>query len=243
MQVIGNGDAFGAGGHYHSCFYLESTETKFLVDLGATAIHNLHSKIDFNEIDLIIISHFHGDHIGGIPFFLLESTFLTERQKPLTIVGPKDCKKRIIELTEAHYKGVTKKFNSFELTFIEYGPKMPIKIGDLQIIALPAIHSPQSNPHCLRITAGDNSFAYSGDTEWTNALYEISKGVDYFVCECTYFSTLMEGHLTYMQDHEKLAKIEAKKVVLTHMGGEMLEEINKSKVSIEFSEENKIYKL
>ena len=34
LKVIGNGDAFGTGGRYHTCFCLESSETKFLVDLG-----------------------------------------------------------------------------------------------------------------------------------------------------------------------------------------------------------------
>ena len=74
VKVIGNGNAFGENQKYHTCFYCKTEQTNFLLDCGATAIHNLQNNdVNFNEIDLIILSHFHGDHYGGVPFFLLNA--------------------------------------------------------------------------------------------------------------------------------------------------------------------------
>src|SRR5690606_40583782 len=38
LQTIGNGDAFGSGGHFQTCFYVHSNRYHFLVDCGATSL-------------------------------------------------------------------------------------------------------------------------------------------------------------------------------------------------------------
>ena len=37
--------------------------------------------IDRNDIDTIFISHFHADHIGGLPFFILDANYVLKRQQ------------------------------------------------------------------------------------------------------------------------------------------------------------------
>jgi ribonuclease BN (tRNA processing enzyme) len=241
LRVIGNGDAFGTGGRYHTCFYLESSETKFLVDLGATAIKNLQSKVELNDINLIIISHLHGDHFGGIPFFLLNSTFQTNRKDPLTIIGPQGSNERIRSLTEYLYQGITNKLERFDLNIIEYETGVINKYKDLEILALPAIHSDESNSHCLQIVSGETKFAYSGDTEWTDDLYKIARDTDYFICECSYYSTQMNGHLNYLELDKKLRDLTTKKILLTHLGSEMLDEVNGVNVRFDCAEEDEEY--
>ena len=41
--------------------------------------------IDRNAIDTILVTHFHADHFGGVPFFMLDAQFNTKRVRPLTI--------------------------------------------------------------------------------------------------------------------------------------------------------------
>jgi ribonuclease BN (tRNA processing enzyme) len=242
LNIIGNGDAFGTGGRYHTCFYLESSETKFLVDIGATAIHNLQFKVELNDINLIIISHLHGDHFGGIPFFLLNSAFHTNRQEPLTIMGPKGCEERIRSLNESLYMGITHKLERFDLNIIEYETGVIQKFNDLEILALPAIHSDESSSHCLQITSGETKFAYSGDTEWTDDLNKIADFADYFICECTYYSSTMDGHLNYLELDNKLKGTTAKNILLTHLSQEMLDSENQSKVRFDLAEEGIDYR-
>ncbi len=221
LKIIGNGDAFGSGNRFHTCFYLESDKTKLLVDCGATAIHHLlESGVHLNDIDLIVISHFHGDHFGGIPFFMLNSYFLTGRTKPLTIVGPEQCEVRVEGLTEALYPGLNKKFREMDLTYLEYSKT--IRFSDLEIRALPVVHSPPSNPHGIRVESGNNTFSYSGDTEWTDSLYDLSLNSDIFICECNYYESKVSGHLNYEILKDKLKKVKSRRVLLTHMGAEMI---------------------
>jgi ribonuclease BN (tRNA processing enzyme) len=64
--------------------------------------------------------------------------------------------------------------------------------------------------------------AYSGDTEWTDALIEASLNADLFICECNFFDTKAPGHLDYETLRKNRANLSAKRIVLTHMSEEML---------------------
>ncbi len=240
IQVIGNGNAFGELNKFHTCFYLDTNQTKCLVDIGATSVYNLQqNRIDFNNIDIIILSHFHGDHFGGIPFFLLNSYFLLNRSRPLTIVGPQDCENRIKNLVNAVYPGLMEFFCEMDITFVEYDYSSSCRFQDLEIKGYPVIHSPESNPHGVRITIGERIFCYSGDTEWTDNLYQLCENADMFICECNYFEKEVRGHLSYLVLKEKLDLCTAKKLLLTHYGENLVNHL--SEISIELTQQDKTY--
>jgi len=91
LTVIGSGDAFNSGGRNHTCFYVKSSFGGLLIDCGTGVCAGLkRNDIRNNDIDIIAISHFHGDHYGGLPYFLLEAAVL-KRSKPLTIISPPGC--------------------------------------------------------------------------------------------------------------------------------------------------------
>jgi ribonuclease BN (tRNA processing enzyme) len=89
LTVIGCGDAFGSGGRFNTCFLIAGANSTILLDCGASSLVALHAAgVDLAAIDGVIISHLHGDHFGGLPFFLLDAQFLTRRDRPLLIAGP-----------------------------------------------------------------------------------------------------------------------------------------------------------
>src|ERR1017187_7605115 len=89
LQFIGCCDAFGSGGRFKPCFHLVGEQTNLLIDCGASSLVAMKKLgIDRNAITTIVITHFHADHFGGIPFFILDAQFFSKRREPLTIVGP-----------------------------------------------------------------------------------------------------------------------------------------------------------
>jgi ribonuclease BN (tRNA processing enzyme) len=64
--------------------------------------------------------------------------------------------------------------------------------------------------------------AYSGDTEWCEALAEAGRGADLFVCEAYTFERRIRYHLDHATLARHLGRIGARRVILTHLGPDML---------------------
>ena len=69
LQFVGCGDAFGSGGQFNTCFHLVGRNLNTLIDCGATSLVAMNKlAINRNAIETILITHFHADHIAGLPF-------------------------------------------------------------------------------------------------------------------------------------------------------------------------------
>src|SRR5439155_13097936 len=83
VHFIGSGDAFGSGGRFQTCILLDGGLERVLLDCGASSLVGLKGAgIHPSTITTILITHLHGDHFGGIPFFLLDAQF-SKRTDPL----------------------------------------------------------------------------------------------------------------------------------------------------------------
>lgn len=225
FKVIGCGDAFSNGGRLNTCFLVKTMlGNNFLIDCGAGALAGLKRfGIKTNEIDTILITHFHGDHYGGLPFFLLEAATY-ERREPLTIISPPGCKVRISRLLELLYPG-SKVLEKLDLRFLTYSEDKVLYTGYLAILALPVVHSPASLPHGLRIGVDEKVISYSGDTEWTPALETLARDVNLFICECNFYDTEVSGHINYLTLMANRHRLECEQILLTHLDKEMLENL------------------
>ena len=222
LQFIGSGDAFGSGGRSNTCFHVTGARTNFLFDCGASTLPAMNALgIERNEIDTILITHFHGDHFGGIPFFILDATYIAKRKRALTIAGPPGLKGWYERAMAAAFPGARPVPFELHLREVEIGK--PQVIGGLRVTPYEVQHDERAGP-CLayRVEAEDKIVCYSGDTEWTDALLDAAKGADLFVCECYNFQLCVQTHMSYLILHDKLTAIGAKRVVLTHMSEEML---------------------
>lgn len=221
LTFIGTGDAFGSGGRLSTCFYVKAPDSGFLIDCGASSIPGLKMNgIDIKDIGTILITHFHGDHFGGLPFFLLEAA-VCRCEKPITVVSPPGCKEKVTQLLSLLYPG-TEVLEKLNISFLEYQPFETIVTGGLKVQAYPVIHSEAAFPHGLRIHIADKIISYSGDTEWTDNLIPLSADADLFICECNFFNLQVRGHMNYQSLKLWLPGLTCKKIILTHFDNEML---------------------
>src|SRR3989304_3997720 len=88
IRFIGSGDAFGSGGRFQACIALEAGGSTTLLDCGATSLVAMRQQgFDPNAVDVVLVTHLHGDHFGGLPFLILAGQF-SRRTTPLVVAGP-----------------------------------------------------------------------------------------------------------------------------------------------------------
>lgn len=226
VQCLGSGDAFGSGGRMNTCFLVKTTSTGILLDCGASALIGL-KKAGFTgaDIDAIIITHLHGDHFGGLAFVICEIIAMRYRSKPLTIIGPERTEEKTRVVLECFFPGVEIKPDS-GVIFKQYEPAIPLVFDSFQLTSFPAVHAPATNPHSIRLQVGHTVIAYSGDTEWSDALIAASMNADLFICEASTWNKEVNQHLSVKTILAQLHRLQAKRIVLTHLGEEALNHIS-----------------
>ena len=223
LQFVGCGDAFGSGGRFNTCFHVVGERANFLIDCGASSLVALKALgIDRSTIDTILISHFHGDHFGGIPYFILDSHF-GKRARPLTIAGPAGIEAWYERALEAAFEHFSEIKLTFELRIVTLPERAESAIGPLQVRPFPVVHGNSGGPFfAYRIAVEDRVIAFSGDTEWTETLVEVARDADLFVIECYSYDKPIRNHLNLKTIEQNLARLTSKKLVLTHMSDDML---------------------
>jgi ribonuclease BN (tRNA processing enzyme) len=79
----------------------------------------------------------------------------------------------------------------------------------------------------LRVEVAGKVIAYTGDSEWTEHMPRLVDGADLFIAECYFFQKQVRYHLNYPDIAKHRAEIRAKRVILTHLGREMLVNLDK----------------
>jgi ribonuclease BN (tRNA processing enzyme) len=223
VKFLGSGDAFNAQGRHHAAYLVRGARTSMLLDCGATTLASLkRDGIAAGDIDTILISHLHGDHFAGLPFLFLEYTSLEERKRPLRIVGPPGTEERVKSLYLALYPSLGSQPTPFVLEFTEALPDRLLRIGPTAIEPFQVPHQERNLSLGFALDIDGRRVVYSGDTGWTEDLLSRSDGADLFICECSFFETRLWSHLDYPRLAENRARFGARRIILTHLGEEVL---------------------
>ena len=224
LQFLGSGDAFGSGGRFNTCFHLErKAHGNVLIDCGASSMVAIRKwGVDPNAISTVLVSHLHGDHFGGLPFFLLDAQLISRRTTPLTLAGPPGFKDRLHTIREALFAGSTAiapKY-SFEMRELELHQRS--ELNGLAVTPYLMKHYSGAPSYALRIETEAKVLTYSGDTEWVEELIPAGKNADLFICEAYFFDKVMKYHIDYTTLARRLGEIAPKRTIVTHMSAELL---------------------
>jgi ribonuclease BN (tRNA processing enzyme) len=219
FTVLGSGTSVPHPQRSSSGFWLETASGSLLLDCSASAVHRVaQENLDWANLDAIWISHFHLDHIGGLPAFLFGTKYAPETQartKPLRIFGAKGLRGLIEKFDAANRYGLLKQPFPVEISEVESLEKFEI-LEKIEAVALDTPHTSESLAIYLR-DKSDKAIVYSADTGYEKTLGTLARAVDLFVLECSFFANKpVETHLELSEAMRLIRYAKPKKAVLIH---------------------------
>jgi ribonuclease BN (tRNA processing enzyme) len=223
LYILGCGDAFGSGGRNQSGYLIEESDRLFLLDCGPTSLLAM-KKLGFDSgrLDVIFLSHLHGDHFGGLPFFFIEYLYEKDREKPLHVAGPVGTEEKARGLFSLMYGKGTKAGDLPATCFHILEPGRQTTIQGIQVSPFRVPHQVNEVSLGLKVSYAGKQILFSGDSAWTDSFLEQARGVDLFLCECTYYEPRASNHMSYLELSERLPSLDCPRIILTHMGTDML---------------------
>jgi len=234
VEFIGSGDAFGSGGRFQACILLHApSHADVLLDCGASSLVALkQQRHDPAMIGLVLVSHLHGDHFGGVPFLVLDGQF-THRTRPLHVAGPVGVRERVQAAMEVLFPGSTQVRRRFEVRFHELADRQPFQFdvdagverAGLVVTPYEVVHASGAAALALRVGWQGYTIAYTGDTEWTEVLVEVAHGADMLIAEGYTYERKIRFHLDVATLQRQADRLRARRIVLTHMSSDMLSRV------------------
>jgi ribonuclease BN (tRNA processing enzyme) len=219
LHVLGCGDAFGNGGRNQSGYLVEADQRVFLLDCGPTTLLAMKRLgLDPRDLDVVFLSHLHGDHFGGLPFMFIEYLYQRPRKSVLHVAGPAGTEEAAKNLFGIMY-GATE-LPPLEFHLLE--PEKSSTIAGIEVFSFRVPHQVSGVSLALKTRCEGKEILFSGDSSWTDRFIEEADGVDLFLCECTFYDEGKGNHVRYLTLKEKLPRLSCERIVLTHLGEEML---------------------
>jgi ribonuclease BN (tRNA processing enzyme) len=233
VVFLGTGDAFSADGRYHASYLARAPGSTVLLDCGSHTLTALkHHRIDASGVDVVVLSHFHGDHFSGLPYLLLEYIYEQPRHRPLRIAGPPGTEERVRSLLHATYKELFTTPLPFALEFTEMLPDVSVNFNAVDIEPFLVPHQENEISFGMRVGLAGRVILYSGDSGWTEELVVRSRNTNLFICECSYFETRKPFHLDYPRLAENRGRFQTDRMILTHLGREVFARRNEVEIEM-----------
>ena len=180
-----------------------------MIDCGSGVLTLLQNYIDLEQLDAVVLSHYHWDHIADIGCLQYASRVLMDlgqRPKPLVIYGHTE---------DEHFNRLT------YLSYCEahsYNTENALQLGDLEFTFSRNVHPDPC--FSMRIKENKKVLVYIADTEWTDDLVKIAQGADLLLCESSLYDEYIgriPGHLTSGEAGAVASAGGVKQLVLNHL--------------------------
>ncbi len=191
-----------------------------VLDLGNGAFGKLQLAIDYRQLDALVISHLHGDHLLDlIPlrFALKKRPSLRDGRLPLWL--PPGGKMALQQLCSMLTRSDGAAFLDEVFLVREYDPSSQLQIADARLTFAPARHYIPA--FAIRAERDGTSIVYSADTAPCESVVELARDCSLFLCEATLGLGSEEeprGHSSAAEAGEMARRAGVARLALTHYG-------------------------
>ncbi|MFC7370070.1 MBL fold metallo-hydrolase [Fictibacillus iocasae] len=210
LTVIGHWGGYPAAGEATSGYLLQKDGFNLLIDCGSGVLSQLQKYINPQELNAVILSHYHADHvadIGVLQYCRYIQSFLTENMSVLPIYGHAEDKRGFDKLT---YQQSTKG--------IAYDPEAALIVGPFTITFQKTKHAAVC--YAMRISDGETSIVYTADTAYIPELAHFSSGAELLFAECNFYKGMDgsgPGHMNSIDCGTLASESGVPHLLLTHL--------------------------
>lgn len=215
IVILGSAAAVSDATHDNTHFILiGERDTPILIDAGSNPLGKIKDLgISDDAVQDIILTHFHPDHVSGVPNLLMQM-WLMGREAPLRFYGLHHCVNRTEDIMASFTWDEWPGF--FPVTFhrVRERDNTPVlENADFRITAWPVKHFVPTIGLRIENKVNGRVLAYSCDSEPTPSLIELSRGADMLIHEA---AGPPPGHSTARQAAEIAEYVGAKSLYLIH---------------------------
>jgi ribonuclease BN (tRNA processing enzyme) len=236
ITVLGKSPSWQDAGGACSGYLIETDGTKVLLDCGNGVFGKLRERVDYTEIDAVMLSHLHADHFLDLVPYSYALIYAPKQQPvPVHIWDGTDnpARPRLIAPPNAveTFRRVVGAWGSDDLIesafqLEEYAAGDEVSVGDVTAKFHPVPHFVET--FAVRISSpGSGDVVYSADTRPGEEVIEAARDADLLIIEATLprpERTGVRGHLTPEEAGEHAKRAGAKRVVITHISDELGDE-------------------
>ena len=212
--ILGSSNAVADKDHENAYMVIVGKTRTVLIDSPHNPLLRLQEVgVGYNEITDLVLTHFHPDHVSGIPLFLMDM-WLRGRKKPLDIFGLDHALTRLENLMDAFAWGNWPHF--FPVTFnrvAEKGIFAILNTPEFDIYTSQVCHMIPTVGLRVEFKKSGKVASYSCDTEPCDEVVQLAKNADILIHEA---SGEFMGHSSSKQAAEIATKAGVKKLYLIH---------------------------
>lgn len=178
--MVGSGTLLPSATRGSAAHHLHTPAASVLLDCGTGTLHGLsRAGVNWRELDIVAVTHFHTDHVTDLPALLAAFRF-TGRSRPLSIVGPPGIG-GLLEGFAAIF-GDWILHPDYVLTVEPMSDSVLSLSPELDLATAPTPHT--ANSIAYRLAGPWGSMGYTGDTGPSTELGVFFRGVELLVAEC-----------------------------------------------------------
>lgn len=214
LTVVGCSGSFAGPDSAASCYLVEHEGFSLVIDLGSGALGPLQAHVDLRDIDAILLSHLHPDHCQDFTGLYVVAKYHPDGQfDRIPVWAPGDASAYF-----ARVNGPESSTMDGQFAFSRWTDAEPVTIGPFTVTAYEVSHPVPAVG--MRIEAGGEVLAYSGDSGPTPVLTDIARGAGLFLCEASFVESGTnppELHLTGAEAGQVAKDAGVGELLITHI--------------------------